>query len=160
MRKFYQRLAIVVVMTVVSASALLVSPGLTPNAFAGINGSPIEGWVIRFNVKNIDESAKWYEDKLDMKRNRKFDSGSYWTQVYYPEDRTTQIGLSKSDQTGSGKSVATIVVPDIESTRQYLISKGLQLSPIQKPGKNVALSFFKDKDGNTLAIRQNNFFKE
>jgi lactoylglutathione lyase len=56
---------------------------------------------------------------------------------------------------GTGGCVPIFVVRDVVSDRNNLIALGVEVSPIEAAGDGVQLAFFKDPDGNTLAIRQN-----
>ncbi|MBP0016295.1 MAG: VOC family protein [Cyanobacteria bacterium SBLK] len=153
MKNIFQKSVIAVFAILLGTFALLL-PGFTSDALAGLGGMPTEGWVVKFNVSNLEESVAWYEEKLDMMRNTEFDT-PVWTQVFYPDVPNTQIGLFESFPDGSGAATATIVVPDIEYGVSLLQKRGVYITPPCDADKGVALSFFQDPDGNGLALRQN-----
>ncbi|NEO92492.1 MAG: VOC family protein [Moorea sp. SIO3G5] len=99
----------------------------------------------------------FYEELLGMERDTSRDTPS-WTQFFYPNLPGTQIGLYEDKPTGTGEAVLTLVVKDIFLARDFLISEGIDVSPIKDVGAGVLLAFFKDFDGNTLGLRENLLF--
>ena len=156
-RKAYLKWAATVLAIFAAALVWLGFPGLTPPAFAGPGGTYTEGWVMRFNVADVMSATQWYAEKLDMEVNQYSSAFPYYSQVFFPEDEATQIGLSKSAPVGSAKATATMVVSDIEQAKYSLEEKGVFVQDICSAGGGVVLAFFRDPDCNNLALRQDNF---
>ena len=139
---------------------MLSFPGLTSPASAGPGDTTVEGWVTRFDVKDVEKSVKWYTYTLDM---QKAFGDEYYAQVFYKEQADTQIGLNKNDNPYSGTATATIVVDNIVKARKSIIDKGWEVDEIcasSDSTREVVLAFFCDPDGNNLALRQNDFLLE
>jgi catechol 2,3-dioxygenase-like lactoylglutathione lyase family enzyme len=110
-------------------------------------------FVAKVNVSNLDRSVRWYEENLDMKEDGSFATDT-WRQLNLPGLRRVAFGLNLSSDTGTSTAVATIVVDDIESAREALVAKGVEVGPIQQFG-NVQMCYFRDPDSNRLGFRQN-----
>ena len=76
-------------------------------------------------------------------------------QFNLPNINQVAVGLYESDNVGTGGSVPTFVVTDIEAAISYLTSLGITVTAIQQVGEGVSLAFFNDPDDNTLGLRQN-----
>jgi catechol 2,3-dioxygenase-like lactoylglutathione lyase family enzyme len=112
------------------------------------------GLVARLNVADVQTSATWYTSKLGLIPDPRFDAPG-WRQLNVSGVVGAAVGLSQGQPVGNGSSVVTFVVPDIELTRNELISQGIVVKPIEHPGHGVQLAYFQDPDGNNLALRQN-----
>jgi catechol 2,3-dioxygenase-like lactoylglutathione lyase family enzyme len=146
------------ILTIFAAALVWLGlPGSMAPAFAGPGGTYAEGWVMRFNVADVESSTYWYIDKLGMELNQYSSAFPYYSQVFFPENEWTQIGLSKSSPVGSGKATATIVVSEIEQAKYTLEEQGVFVQEICSAGGGVALAFFRDPDCNNLALRQDRF---
>src|SRR5437588_856605 len=111
-------------------------------------------FVMKVNVTDIDASLKWYEDKLGMVHDPRYDVPGSWTQLSVPEMRGLAWGLNRGTPT-KGSDTPTFVVPDIEAARTALIAKGVKVSKINTVPAGVKLAFFDDPDGNQIGLRQN-----
>lgn len=110
--------------------------------------------LVKINVSNLDDSIKWYEDKLGLKSDKDYYVPKVWAQFNTNIDGVA-IGLSQNDPVGTGGAVITFSVKDIEETRESLEGSGVTVSKPSSVGKGVTLAFFKDPDGNSLGLRQN-----
>ncbi len=112
-----------------------------------------KGLLLKVSVSDIQTASKWYSEKLGFKEI--FSFGNIWIRMSIPGYENITYGLSKDDKpTNSGGQVTTLIVEDIEKTRQELINKGVPVGPIESPGAGIKLAFFKDVDGNSLSLRQ------
>ncbi|NEP03176.1 MAG: VOC family protein [Symploca sp. SIO2E9] len=152
LEKAYRKVMKAVIALFAVTFVLLGFPGLTSPASAGPGGTSVKGWVTRFDVVDVNKSVDWYQYALEMKLS--LDALPYYGQVSYPEYPDTQIGLNSNPSPVSGKATATIVVNDIKTAVDSLISKGVDVDPICSAGPDVVLAFFCDPDGNNLAFRQ------
>ena len=124
-------------------------------------GTPVEprGYVYRVNVSDVKQTLTFYRDILGMELDKlATDCPPSPREKCWLEFRNrsnSKIGAFVSPNTGTGSAVITIVVGDVYTARNYLESKGIEVSPIQDAGKRVRLAFFSDFDGNNLAIRDN-----
>jgi catechol 2,3-dioxygenase-like lactoylglutathione lyase family enzyme len=115
------------------------------------------GFVYKVNVSDVQQTLKFYRDILGMELDKlATDCPPSPREKCWLEFRNrsnSRIGAFVSPNTGTGSAVITIVVRDVYTARNYLESKGIEVSPIQDAGKRVRLAFFSDFDGNNLAIR-------
>jgi catechol 2,3-dioxygenase-like lactoylglutathione lyase family enzyme len=115
------------------------------------------GFVYKVNVSDVKQTLKFYRDILGMELDKlATDCPPSPREKCWLEFRNrsnSRIGAFVSPNTGTGSAVITIVVGDVYTARNYLESKGIEVSPIQDAGKRVRLAFFSDFDGNNLAIR-------
>jgi catechol 2,3-dioxygenase-like lactoylglutathione lyase family enzyme len=112
------------------------------------------GLVARLNVTEVEASARWYESKLGMIPDHRFDA-PHWRQLNLNGVVGAAVGLSQDQTVGNGGSVVTFVVSSIERARDELMEEGVPVGPIESPGHGVQLAPFQDIDGNNLALRQN-----
>lgn len=110
-------------------------------------------FVAKLDVSNLDASVSFYAEKLGFQLDEKYRT-SNWAQLNIPESDVA-IGLDASHGTHLGGCVPTFLVDNIETARQNLIDKGVEVGPIEEPGDGVRLAKFKDPDGNELMLRQN-----
>ncbi|NEO78871.1 VOC family protein [Moorena sp. SIO4G3] len=154
MQKLLQKLKTATVIALISVFVLL-SSGWTSTAVAqNPMDELVTGYVSKVNVTDLGRAIFFYQELLGMERDTSRDTPS-WTQFFYPNVPGTQIGLYEDKATGTGEAVLTLVVEDIEKARYFLMSRGIDVSPIQDVGGGVLLAFFTDFDGNTLGLRQN-----
>jgi catechol 2,3-dioxygenase-like lactoylglutathione lyase family enzyme len=117
------------------------------------------GFVYKVNVSDVKQTLTFYRDILGMELDKlATDCPPSPREKCWLEFRNrsnSKIGAFVSPNTGTGSAVITIVVLDVYTARNYLESKGIEVSPIQDAGKRVRLAFFSDFDGNNLAIRDN-----
>jgi predicted enzyme related to lactoylglutathione lyase len=114
------------------------------------------GLVSKIDVADIDASLRWYEEKLRLRHDPRFDVPGWWAQLNVPGLRRVAIGLNKDAGGTEGRGqVTTFVVPDIETAREGLIARGVEVGPITDVPHGVRLAFFKDLDGNDYGLRQN-----
>ena len=112
--------------------------------------------VAKVDVSDMRQSVEWYESKLDLVVDERFDSNPKWRQLNVKGIQRFAVGLNlKADGVGTGGAVTTFAVPDIESSRKELIARGVEVTEIVDVGQGVLLAFFSDPDGNSLGLRQN-----
>jgi glyoxylase I family protein len=121
--------------------------------------SQIQGeyaFVAKVNVSDLDKSVKWYVDKLGLQEDTRFRTDT-WRQFNLPGIPRVAIGLNKpvKEEEGTGGGVSTFVVDKINDTYDSLKEKGIDITSPADVGKGVLMCFFKDPDGNSLALRQN-----
>jgi glyoxylase I family protein len=123
------------------------------------------GVVSKVDVADIDASLRWYETKLGLIHDPRFDVPGWWAQLNIPHVGRTAVGLNRDagaagkgaeGHAGGGRGqVTTFVVADIETARQRLIDNGVDVGPIETVPHDVKLAFFRDPDGNNYGLRQN-----
>jgi catechol 2,3-dioxygenase-like lactoylglutathione lyase family enzyme len=115
------------------------------------------GLVVKVDVSNIQRSVQWYEQKLQLVPDPRFDQPGWWAQLYLPDfGPRIAIGLNYNAQAGgSGGERTTFVVDDIVQARNNLIAQGVQVSTITTVPPGVKLANFEDPDRNQLGLRQN-----
>ena len=111
-------------------------------------------FIAKLDVSNLKMSADFYENVLGLVHDPRFDTDK-WMQFNVPNINQVAVGLWESDNVGTGGSVPTFVVTDIQAAGNYLTEQGIAVSPIQDVGEGVFMAFFDDPDGNTLGLRQN-----
>jgi catechol 2,3-dioxygenase-like lactoylglutathione lyase family enzyme len=124
-------------------------------------GTPVEsrGYVYRVNVSDVKQTLKFYRDILGMELDKLATDcppsprEKCWLEFRDISNSRSRIGAFVSPNTGTGSAVITIVVENVDTARNYLESKGIEVRPVQEVGKRVRLAFFSDFDGNNLAIR-------
>jgi catechol 2,3-dioxygenase-like lactoylglutathione lyase family enzyme len=113
------------------------------------------GLVVKLNVSDLARSTEWYQSKLGLVHDPRFDL-PHFAQFNIPNVRRVAVGLFEAPTAvGTGGCVPIFVVRDVASDRSNLIALGVDVSPIEAAGDGVQLAFFNDPDGNALAIRQN-----
>ena len=113
------------------------------------------GLVIKVDVTDIDQSASWYQERLQLELIAELSTDT-WRQLSIPEYPNTAIGLYLNPEgAGLGGKKATFVVDDIEAARTRLIDNGVSVDEIVDLGDWVRLAFLYDPDGNTFGIREN-----
>jgi lactoylglutathione lyase len=111
--------------------------------------------VAKVDVSNLAASQKWYQNKLGLQHDPRFDAPT-WRQLNFPGIARVAVGLNlNAGGIGTGGAVTTLVVADIVASRNELIGRKVDVSKIQDVGQGVQLAFFKDPDGNSLGLRQN-----
>ncbi|NET64121.1 MAG: VOC family protein [Moorea sp. SIO1G6] len=154
MQKLLQKLKTATVIALISVFVLL-SSGWTSTALAqNPMDELVTGYVSKVNVADLDRAIFFYHDLLGMEWDTSRDT-SRWTQFFYPNLPGTKIGVYEGQPTGTGEAALTLVVKDIKEASYFLMSEGIEVSPIQDVGGGVLLAFFTDFDGNTLGLRQN-----
>jgi glyoxylase I family protein len=112
-------------------------------------------FIMKLDVSNLEESARWYKDRLGLIHDPRFDTPT-WRQFNLPDIKRVAIGLNVDPpKVGTGGAVATFIVEDIVASREALTRQDIQVGPILDPGHDVKLCFFNDPDGNALGLRQN-----
>ncbi len=113
------------------------------------------GLVIKIDVSDLDKSAKWYADKLQLELDERYNADT-WRQFNIPDAPNSAIGLHLNpDGSGLGGKKATFVVNDITAARDELIRNKVDVGEVIVLGDWIRLAFFKDPDGNILGLRQN-----
>lgn len=115
------------------------------------------GVVSKIDVSSIEASTAWYEEKLELVLDNRFNTPGWWAQLYLPEfGPAVAVGLNHNpERTGTGGQRLTFVVDDIAAARQQLMDKGVEVGPINQLPHEVQEANFKDPDGNLLGLRQN-----
>lgn len=111
-------------------------------------------FVVKLNVSDLGASVAWYEQKLKLVHDPRYDVPGWWAQLNVPEVPGLAIGLNKGAPV-KGSDTPTLVVPDIAAARDALLAEGVSVGPIQTVPPGVQLAFFNDPDGNELGLRQN-----
>ncbi|WP_424097659.1 VOC family protein [Moorena producens] len=154
MQKLLQKLKTATVIALISVFVLL-SSGWTSTAVAqSPMGDVVTGYISKVNVADLGRAIDFYHGILGMEWDHSQDTDS-WTQFFYPRVPHTKIGVYEGQPTGTGEAALTLVVEDIFFASDFLMSKGIKVSPIQDVGGGVLLAFLKDFDGNSLTLRQN-----
>ncbi|MDJ0620839.1 MAG: VOC family protein [Calothrix sp. MO_192.B10] len=148
-KTFMYKMVVASITFLVAFFALFSYPSLATAAPLEVNS-----YLFKVNVSSLEKATDFYSGKLGMERDTSRDT-DVWTQFFFKSAPGTKVGTYISSSTGTGEATLTFVVPDIESARQYLINKGVQVSPSQNVGAGVLLAFFKDFDGNQLTLREN-----
>lgn len=113
------------------------------------------GLVTKVSVRDLAGSVLWYEEKLGLQHDSRFDT-TKWVQLNVPGIPHVAIGLwVDPDRVGTGGAVATFFVNDIVLARKTLLDRGVVVGPIMDVGQGVTMAFFSDPDGNSLGLRQN-----
>ncbi|NEO23948.1 VOC family protein [Moorena sp. SIO4A5] len=154
MQKLLQKLKTATVIVLISVFVLL-SSGWTSTAVAQPPMDElVTGYVSKVNVADLGRAIFFYHELLGMEWDHSQDTYR-WTQFFYPNVPGTKIGVYESQPTGTGEAALTLVVNNIEEASDFLMSRRIEVSPIQDVGGGVLLAFFKDFDGNSLTLRQN-----
>jgi lactoylglutathione lyase len=79
-----------------------------------------------------------------------------WTQFVFDfVSEKTVVGTYVDSPQGTGEAALTFVVPHIDGAKAYLEYRGVEVSDVYDVGAGVLLAYFKDYDGNQLALREN-----
>jgi catechol 2,3-dioxygenase-like lactoylglutathione lyase family enzyme len=123
-----------------------------------------DSWVMPvIAVDDIDRAEIFYRDKLGLSVKRTPDD---------PNGRMVEVGhgylyLYHSDYRRGETTAASFMVDDVESSVRDLRSRGVTFQDIDQPGlktdngiatlgDNVKSAWFKDSEGNTIAITTDN----
>jgi len=134
---------------------MLVALGLL--GFGDPTGSPLAGsreMVIRVTVADMDRALTFYVDQLGLGPTAEI--YPEWAKLAVPDMPKTFIGLKLvNPPEGSGGEVTTFVIADIDSAIEALRDRGIEVEDPRHLEGGVLLAFFRDPDGNRLAVRQN-----
>jgi catechol 2,3-dioxygenase-like lactoylglutathione lyase family enzyme len=123
----------------------------------GLSGSQVESTIA---VSDIDRAKEFYEGKLGLSGGDDPGDGGRT----YPCGGGTKIHVYPSpDNAGkSGATLAAFLVQDVEQTVDELTAAGVKFEQYGEPFNtddkgiarmgDAAIAWFKDPDGNTLAI--------
>ncbi len=158
MQKLVQKLKTATVIVLISVFVLL-SSGWTSTAVAqNLMDELVTDYVSKVNVADLGRAIFFYQELLGMERDTSHDTPR-WTQFFYPNVPGTEIGVYEDIPTGTGEATITLVVENIEAASYFLMSQGIEVSPIEHHvGGGVLVAFFRDFDGNTLALCENLLF--
>ncbi|MFG0329694.1 MAG: VOC family protein [Phycisphaerales bacterium] len=112
------------------------------------------GLTCALGVRDINESVKWYDEKLGFELAYKMDDIG-WAEVKSSVDRVF-IGFSQVDKVETkGGPTLTFGVKDIEKARKTLEQQGVRFDGeiVEYPGM-VKLTTFYDPDGHKLMFYQ------
>lgn len=113
------------------------------------------GLVVKVDVTNVVDAGDWYRDKLELIPQPQFDTPD-WRQLRLENVQGAAVGLNQAQPPEpSSDAVITFVVNDINSARDQLVKKGVDVGPIEETAHGVMLAFFMDPDRNSLGLRQN-----
>ncbi|WP_227394658.1 VOC family protein [Jeotgalibacillus aurantiacus] len=107
-------------------------------------------------VANLEQSSKWYEENLGVKKIDQWDGGAGF---YFPES-DTQLGLVSVDSPqiseftagqGQKNGYFNFVVEDIHEAYASFNNKGICTSDIREFGGMKFFDFF-DLDGNPFSV--------
>lgn len=153
MQKLLQKLKTATVIVLISVFVLL-SSGWTSTAVAqSPMGDVVTGYVSKVNVADLGRAIDFYHGILGMEWDHSQNTDR-WTEFFYPNLPDTTIGVYEGQPTGTGEAALTLVVEDIFFASEFLMSQGIEVSPIQDVGGGLLLAFFKDFDGNSLTLRE------
>ncbi len=110
--------------------------------------------VLSSNVKDLDASVAWFQEKLGFEVTFKVPEAG-WAELPTPTPGVT-IGLAVSDEPPTrGGIVPVFGVEDIEAARAELEGNGVRFEgdTIELPGM-VRLATFADPDGNAYMLAQ------
>ena len=134
------KVAVIVVLSVLTVSAQNDGPYYRPNV------------VVQLNVSSLDKSIVFYEQVLGFKTvERRDDLKFAHVETNVPG---LELGLGEGGtEKGTGAVVINFSVVDVVAARKLLESRGVVFTgPTQIiPGK-VALAGFRDPDGNQLRL--------
>ncbi len=110
--------------------------------------------VASTSVSNLEQSIKWYSEKLGLELIYKVDEIA-WCEMTTPVPGVT-IGLSQVENPQVHGTVMTWEVNDVAHTRAILEQAGVQFAGETSTIPNlVTLASFYDPDGNTYMLAQN-----
>ncbi len=109
--------------------------------------------VASTNVSNLEESIKWYSEKLGFELIYKVDEIA-WCELTSPVQGVT-IGLSQVESPETKGTVLTWEVSDVAHTRAMLEQAGVKFAGETSTIPNlVTLASFYDPDGNTYMLSE------
>lgn len=163
---------------IIVVSLIAVSPAFSqsknPNdkeTFAGSLGVS-RPYLIGLSVAGIDESVKWYEEKLGFRVVKRMELPKYDLRIAFLEANGFRIELFENRKSFSankyipdyeemsgllqGISKFGFLVDDIEAVAKALKSRGVQFEVELREDKEFALKFFiiSDNNGNLIQYFQ------
>ena len=105
-------------------------------------------------VKDLERAKKFYEDIFGFEVAWYAGPEVGWCEFHLPGSNAN-LGLNasrKDEHTGADFSVLTIDVKDLEETKKYLDSKGLETTEIMDNPDNVSFFNLKDSEDNRIQI--------
>jgi len=116
--------------------------------------------LVPIPVVDVDRSKAFYIEKLGFKEDVDVRPAAGVRVV-----QMTPLGSACSISIGTGLSVYEdsppgsvkglhLVVSDIEKARTDLVSRGVDVSPVEEVGDGVKYAAFEDPDGNTFTLQE------
>ncbi|MCG3260171.1 MAG: VOC family protein [Candidatus Heimdallarchaeota archaeon] len=108
--------------------------------------------LVTLHVNDMDRAIQFYQDVFDYKVSWNEARQLGWVEITTHLDGLF-IGLIESVHGLAENQIAfTINVSNIEETRDYLISKGVDTTKIEEFAGMISMFFFVDSEGNRIAI--------
>ena len=105
-------------------------------------------------VKDLERAKNFYEDILGFEVAWYESPEVGWCEFHLPGSNAN-LGLNasrKDEHTGADFSVLTLDVKDLEGTKKYLDSKGVETTEIMDNPNYVSFFNMKDSEGNRIQI--------
>ena len=116
--------------------------------------------VVPVPVSDIDRAKAFYRDQVGFVVDvdvQPFD-GVRFVQLTPPGSACSIVfgaGIENiSDMTPGTQKGLHLVVPDLDSAREELISRGIAVGEVVDVGGGVKYAWFTDPDGNSLALQE------
>lgn len=116
--------------------------------------------LVPMPVTDVDRAKAFYTDKVGFNLDidvRPFE-GMRVVQLTPPGSACSIVigtGLNHiSDMTPGSQKGLHLVVSDIDSARQELIGRGVEVGNVQDVGGGVKYAWFADPDGNSLVLQE------
>jgi lactoylglutathione lyase len=104
-------------------------------------------------VKDMDESVKFYTEKMGFREAFRFKDNAGVPIVYLQIDRTTFLEMTMADKDHpAGFSHAGILSDDVEGTVSALKNKGLKVEDVRVGGTKALISNTLDPNGVRLEL--------
>jgi len=108
---------------------------------------------VALTVRNLAAAVRFYRDALGIA----FEFETAGMAFFRCGPTRLMVGLPTGKATQPGASILYFNVPDVEATYASLNRRGVAfLTPPQKitqeGGRQICMAFFRDPDGNTLAL--------
>ena len=108
--------------------------------------------LVTLHVNDMDRAIQFYQDVFDYKVSWNEARQLGWVEITTHLDGLF-IGLIESVHGLAENQIAfTINVSNIEETKDYLISKGVDTTKIEEFAGMISMFFFVDSEGNRIAI--------
>ncbi|SRR6266700_4819702 len=104
-------------------------------------------------VTDLDESTKFYTEKMGLRKVFSFKDGAGNPIVYLQIDRNTFLEMTPADKTHpAGFSHAGILADDLETTVSALQKKGIKAEDVHAGGTKARISNMYDPNGVRLEL--------
>ncbi len=108
--------------------------------------------LVTLHVNDMDRAIKFYQDVFGFQVSWTDARQLGWVEMTTHLDGLF-IGLNESVHgLAENQTAFTINVSNLEETREYLISKGVDTTKIEEFAGMIAMFFFVDSEGNRIAV--------